>query len=330
MFRPFTLVFLLAYPCVTALAAEEPPSYIKRTREYQEIAEQYSRWLTDSGMLSPADGWELKVQGLDGISCTGLLPKDAVTALYLDGIDCGRPFPPKYILRLTFMHPEKIWHDADDGWKRLNSSFKTAHGITLDERLLFKLSHMLQTRVGDVRISMETYCKSWQSQFIEDQVRQVSGEACMMAGASTLITKEVSKSLKDTSIPSSSRPINGIISNGDEIIKFLESKYKVEGAVVKKLSSEQNYAEVIIEGLRGKVIEQQKNWERLQVSFIVSANEKGQEVRLLLDGQYAAGLNQPPISGYSDMEPTYSKALQLYAASLLASLKDHVTTGVLK
>ena len=119
----------------------ETPPYIKRSPELSQVAARYSAWLKKrlAFHLPRLDG-EVNVLGLDAITCTGLSPQSASSALHEDGIDCTKPDVPQFILRLNFMHPEKIWHDADDGWAKLNDSFKDAHGVTLDERLIVKIS----------------------------------------------------------------------------------------------------------------------------------------------------------------------------------------------
>ncbi|MDG4562469.1 MAG: hypothetical protein P9E88_14365 [Candidatus Competibacter sp.] len=320
-------VLLLCVTCADAALANETPPYIKRSPELSQVAARYSAWLKETGISSPAPGWEVNVLGLDAITCTGLSPQSASSALHEDGIDCTKPDVPQFILRLNFMHPEKIWHDADDGWAKLNDSFKDAHGVTLDERLIVKISHLLSIRSKDVRISMQTYCKRWLSQFHEGTVKKVWGEACMMAGSSTLITSGITQALRDSNIPSSSNSFGGNALTGELILRFLDADLGKKGAIIKRLNSDSNYAEATIERLRGEVIELQKYWERLQASFIISKKGNAHEVRLLLDGQYAAGINQPPLSAYSDMEPAHSKSLQLYADSILARLKAKLTAG---
>lgn len=288
------LLLCISYVGV-ALATDTPP-YVNQSPELSKAASRYSDWLIDTGISSPASGWKIDVAGLDAISCVGLSQEIADNLKYHDGIDCAKPKPtvPQYILRLKFTHPEEIWHDADDGWAKLNDTFRNAHGVTLDERLIAKISHLLSIRSQDVRISMQTYCRSWSSQFVGGIVEKLGGWECQMAGASTLITTGISQALKDTKIPSSSHSIGGTAITGELVLQFMDEEFRKKGANVKRLNSDSNYAEAIVERMRGEVIEQQKYWERLQVSIIISKKGDAHELRLLLDGQYAAGINQPP------------------------------------
>lgn len=162
-------------------------------------------------------------------------------------------------------------------------------------------------------------------------MKKVGGIACKMVGERTLITTGITQALKDSQVPSSSNSFGGRALTGELILRFLDAEFGNKGATVKRLHSDSNYAEANIEGLRGEVIEHQKNWEKLQASFFISEKDNAHEVRILLDGQYAAGINnQPPLSAYKDMEPTHSKSLQIYAASILSRLKTQLTTGELK
>lgn len=329
----FRLGFLLLFVFYASapLANEMPPDIMRSPEQLQQVVERYSVWLKETGIASPALGWEVNVAGLAAISCADLSPEDANSVLHMYGIDCTKPDVPKYILRLNFKHPEKTWHKTEDGWGKLNESFRVAHGVDLDERLIIKISHLLSTRAQDIRISMETSCKSWQFQFYGGSVKRVMGHGCKMAEENTtMITSGITQALKDSSVPSSSNSFGGRVLTGELVLRFLDAEFGKKGATVKRLGSDSNYVSVIVEGLRGEVIEQQKYWERLQAFFFISEKGNAQEVRLLLDGHYAAGMKQPPLSAYYDMEKTHSKSLQLYATSILERLKTQLATGELK
>lgn len=287
------------------------------------LSADYGRWLTETGLSQPSTGWELKVGQLTPIDCS-VLSEEARVKMFFSGINCDSPNVPRYVLHISFKHPEKIWHNADVGWARINESFKQAHKITLDELLIFKLAHMLGEHANDVSISMDTYCKSWNLQRIKGEIRQVSGQTCKMAGESTLVTKDLLASAKNAIIGSAQTKLGARAVSGTIIARFLEAYFGEKKAVVKTVAVEDGYVEAFIENIRGEVISGKNFWERLQASIVLADKGPSIEIRLFLDGQFAAGLNPPPLTAFSDMEPTHSKELHIYAGAFLTSMKRYL------
>lgn len=331
MLRCLGVFFFASIFHLFVLASEDSVPSINREIYYQEIAQQYSKWLSESGMSTPANGWRLNVEGVGEELLCPRVPVEAEGIYgksFLIKKDCSKISQKKHILRLSI-------NDDDyraGGWYRLNYDFRDLHGITIDERLLLKFSHMLSVPVDDVMVSMETRCLFWKFQFIENKIVNTESHICAMTTASEKISKnEISPFLKNAVVPISKDHFVGVFGlNGSAVINFLKSEFNNEGVNVKIIKYSEYYVEVIIEGLRGKIIDQQNNWERLEVMFIISPYAEGSEVRLVLDGRYAAGINRPSISSYSDMELIHSKELQLYASSLLTKLKIYFTSGDIK
>lgn len=288
------------------------------------VAAAYSNWLNMAGLSQPSNGWELKVEKLIEVRCAEDGKK--IEFHLGGGIDCrDRSSPvPHFILLIKFKHPDKIWHNAPDGWEVLNSQFYASKNVSLNERLLFKLSHLLDERIEAVRIHMQTYCIDWDLQSVQGEVRKVDGMSCKMVGERTLITKTLTAEAANAIANSSLTRVSEISFNGARIAEFFDRHFGPKNVAIKKVAIEDQYVEVILSGLRGEVIEGTKYWERLQSSVLVADRGDYFELRLLLDGQFAAGLNPPPITAFSDMEPVYSKSLQVYAGQLLASLKEYL------
>jgi hypothetical protein len=285
--------------------------------------------MRETGISSPASGWELSVQKIDSVSCETLYLEKIMTGLMIGGFSCDGPDAPTYILRLSFVHPEKSWHRADEGWAKINKRFKKVHGVDLNERLITKITHMLSISCDDLVVAMNTNCRDWVLRFVGGKVQTIWDSPCNMKDATKEIDKGIDRTLENSSEPSSNDVHEGRLT-GETVVAFMDEEYERIGATVKNLDSDSQYAEVIIEGIRGEVVEHQNYWERLQATFFIAEKRNTYEVRLLLDGQYAAGISQPPLSAYIDMEPSYATDLEVYAELVLTRLKNHLKSWRLK
>lgn len=316
---------LISYLCLPLLiaivrvaAAEEPNTTDLRLTA---IAANFSQWLHNTGLSQPSDGWELKVDRL--IQCNKTRPFIELFSNF-ETVACVDPLlsEPLFILSLGFRHPEERWHEAKTGWGVLNSHFRASKGVSLDERLLFKLSHLLGVKADSVVISMHTHCIGWHLKAIGGEVREHDGFECFMVGGSTLITKELTVKAATSPPDSALTRMTKISIDGAQVTEFFDKHFGPKKTSIAKVAIEDHYVEVILSDLRGEVIEEKNYWERLQSSILVADRGEFIELRLLLDGWFAAGLNPPPITAFSDMEPVHSKSLQVYAGQLLSSLKQ--------
>ncbi|MGH8504181.1 MAG: hypothetical protein ACREVE_17330 [Gammaproteobacteria bacterium] len=143
------LSLAILLPCMHAAIAGE-----FKDLNVSTIKALYSDWLNRTGLSSPSTGWELEVRELVEVKCTEK-GNDVELLLELEGIDCqdSQSPIPQFILTIGFKHPERIWHNAPTGWQILNDQLKQSEGVSLNERLLFKLSHLLNSKVEATRIT---------------------------------------------------------------------------------------------------------------------------------------------------------------------------------
>ena len=141
-----------------------------------------------------------------------------------------------------------------------------------------------------------------------DRIReyeQATDKAIKDIASKTLDNKSFKKNIKLTT---------------DQIENYMENKFSVPG--VKFITSEktENWISLVVKNIRNEVIDNEKYWERLQLFIFVSREANFDQVRLVLDGKYAAGLRAPSSLGYTDMEPKYVTNLSEYGNKLIQEL----------
>jgi len=115
----------------------------------------------------------------------------------------------------------------------------------------------------------------------------------------------------------------------DAVRTVISSLTSAGGAGLDFLSTESDFVEVTVRGIRGQVIRGGRDWERLQITAAITGggNNNRRTLRVTVDGRVASGLGgYPPDSQFTrDMEPQYSMNLTEYTKRLANALRDRLT-----
>lgn len=110
----------------------------------------------------------------------------------------------------------------------------------------------------------------------------------------------------------------------DDLESYFRERYGKAGAEVIVTGRSGNHLALVLRGLRGVVIREQKYWEKIQVFFLIVDLEGQRQTDLIVDGQFASGLLTPPDSAYLDMEPRFTGELREYGRALFVGIRKEI------
>jgi hypothetical protein len=117
----------------------------------------------------------------------------------------------------------------------------------------------------------------------------------------------------------------------DLVEDYLRYVFSEPNITVDYITLEDSYVQVIVRGLRGRVVPGGRYWERLELNFVLQG-EKTNRLRVVADGLLAAGIGgYPPDSQFTrNMEPEYAASLTEYTAHLANGFINFLTSGKAK
>jgi hypothetical protein len=170
-------------------------------------------------------------------------------------------------------------------------------------------------------IEVPVYCAGSIAAEIEPGIfRRIGGE-CMSASAGI-------------DLPTDFHPFTTVAQNQDvpvsprdfptAVSRYMLATFTGRDVHCTYLTIEDSYVQSIIRGLRGRVIQGGRYWERVQISFARLQSKDKEHIRVLADGMLATGVGEyPPDSQFTRaMEPEYSAALTEYTAQIANGFRD--------
>jgi hypothetical protein len=80
-----------------------------------------------------------------------------------------------------------------------------------------------------------------------------------------------------------------------------------------------------VEGIKGEILRDKQYWEHIEFYFAqVPLDQAKSNLLLIIDAQYASGINRPDQASYLDVQPQYSGSLQEYGSIFLTSLTKQI------
>lgn len=110
----------------------------------------------------------------------------------------------------------------------------------------------------------------------------------------------------------------------EEIENYIQVYFSQKNASILLTTSEDNYLEFSITGLKGEILTDKNLWEKIQVCIHYYENNEKINIVIMFDGQYSAGIGPPSIESYLDMEPKFRYQLDNYTKAMLVKLKHHL------
>jgi hypothetical protein len=115
---------------------------------------------------------------------------------------------------------------------------------------------------------------------------------------------------------------------GKYIEQFIRNYPDFRDAKCEIITREPGYIEISLTKINGKVIENHKYWENLDLSIVLSGDADNPTIRIIADGSYGAGFKPP--DDFKDMDPVYYKDLDKYTQILLTKLVEFLEGGAPK
>jgi hypothetical protein len=210
-----------------------------------------------------------------------------------------------------------------DVFEATERGFELKYKVGLWYRVLDKVSAVEAVSANQIVVFVPVWCDQQLVYLTRDRSASRHGSVCLSASASKpLITASNVAAASVHNIMASKLP-----SLAESVPAFLES-FMRPAKPLQLLSTEADFVEVIVRGLRGQVIRDGPDWEKLKCTFALTPGEKDRPsmLRVILDGQIASGLGDyPQDSAFTrDMEPEFYKSLAEYTSGLADSLSKHL------
>lgn len=196
-------------------------------------------------------------------------------------------------------------------------AFFKRHGVTLWDRLLQKISNLEGASARRIVVNAPVACSASLVYMDTDNQARRHGMECMSgsAHAPLAITATVNPATNEK-LPAKVRGL------GDAVRPFLTKFLDDKNARFDFLTLEPEYVEVIIRGLRGRVINGGRDWEKLQLTLSITGKPQ-RTLRASLDGQLASGIgNYPGDSQFTrDMDVQFKGNVTEYSKKLVTALR---------
>jgi hypothetical protein len=270
------------------------------------------RQLAD-GFLSATEEMQMDLNGLmeaaeDGVELESDIPK---------WIDL-RGGPNVILLLHSRVDREQI--------RSLEREAKARWGVSLWNRVLRKVALTSNIPARNVVILAVVPCSGGIVCECVPGVVERHGAECMSASFATALPKSVF----ERSAAGASDPFKQSINLGQQCEEFLKTFLPQGQAEIQYQERSKGYVEVIVRGLRGHVIKGGRDWEKIQIQFMIGAGDDGsQNLRAFVDGQLSSGIGAyPPDSKFTtSMEPKEAGSLTSYAKELVDAFKMYLSEG---
>lgn len=150
------------------------------------------------------------------------------------------------------------------------------------------------------------------------------GQACASASSSAPLFSAAS--LADTANVSLSKlsPSLGVAAP-----IFLRQVFASSPGSLEFLTTDKDFVEVIVRGLRGRVVQGGTDWERLQLTVALTGAKNSPTLRVTADGDLASGIGSYPLdsSFTRSTEPQYKGQLSDFAKKFANDLRNYLIQG---
>jgi hypothetical protein len=210
-----------------------------------------------------------------------------------------------------------------DVFKATEKGFEEKYNVGLWYRILDKISASEGISANRVVVFVPVWCDPNLVYLEADHTARRHGSTCNSSSVSRpLIAASNVTTAATTSLES--KPFDLAAS----VPSFLESFMKPALPRFEFLTTESDFIEVIVRGLRGHVIRGGPNWERLKFTIAITGGGKtgSSTLRVILDGKIASGLaNYPQDADFTrDMEPEFYRNLDEYAKRMADGLSSRL------
>jgi hypothetical protein len=200
-------------------------------------------------------------------------------------------------------------------------------GTPVWNRILQKISLLENLSANKIVVFIPVLCDG--DLVYLDSKRQAHRRGYICASASSAVPLKTELKLGRTAAYASPALKRGLAT---AVPSFLGS-FLPQGATWDVLSSETDFVEVIVRGIKGYVIAGGKDWEKLQLTVsLTGLAGQSPTLRATADGQLASGLGTYPSDTQftRDMEPMHAGALTNYAKIFVNRLRNalEIATGV--
>lgn len=211
-----------------------------------------------------------------------------------------------------------------DTFEENESAFLKAHKVGLWERILQKISAMEGISARRIVCYVPIGCAKDEVAFLKAQNLAAREQGTRCSGVTVAIPLIATTKVAGSGLSKFATPPN----LADTIPKFLAFYMPDVQTDLDFLTTEPDFVEVIVRGLRGQVVRGGADWERTQLTFVVTGGAKGKPaiLRVTIDGRLASGVGTyPPDSQFTrDMEPKNSITMTEYAKRLGNALRVHI------
>ncbi|WP_244808735.1 hypothetical protein [Caballeronia zhejiangensis] len=219
-----------------------------------------------------------------------------------------------------------VYVDIKEDYAFLVVDFERQYGTSIWERIIQKTASLLQVASTQVVIHAQYGCLEGVAYRVPRKIASMHWlSACGGAsGSAPLRTANHAAISGKEALSASTVRLN------TKIISFLAGELGTADNNITRLSLTPDYVEVIVRGLKGRVIHGGKQWERLQITvFITEAENHGVTLRAIVDGRLASGLGAYPADSQftQDMEPAYSEDLSNFTKQLTTSIRDYIDSA---
>ena len=215
---------------------------------------------------------------------------------------------------------------ADNRWafRATESAFALAHGTSMWSRLLQRASALHGVSARRIVMVAPVPCDPHLVFLTSGGDARRHGQTCLSASSSAPLFSAAS--LADTANVSA-RGLPSSLSVAAPT--FLRQMFSTSSANLEFLTTDDDFVEVVVRGLRGHVIQGGSDWEKLQLQLALTGGKVSPTLRVTADGDLSSGIGgYPPDSSFTrSMEPQYKGPLSDFAKKLANDLRSHLVQG---
>lgn len=217
-----------------------------------------------------------------------------------------------------------------DKFKASEEAFWEAHEVSLWSRVLQKISALEGISARRIVVYIPVYCSANLVYLHRNYSAERTGSGCasQTASISTSVPLAATANVASAATApwyrlrfgSAPRTLENTVPG---VLRLFLSPAPAE---LDFLTTEPDFVEVIVRGIRGQVIRGGRDWERLQLTIAVTGSGNQRMLRVTADGRLASGLGGYPSDSQftRDMEPQYSMNLSEYTKRFARSLRNHL------
>lgn len=190
----------------------------------------------------------------------------------------------------------------------LEAAYEKKHGVDLWRRMFSRLADAYDRPSSDFVISVDVPCS--ESTYYMLRPGEMEGTGLVCTAASFGVQAPAFSKLGGGGVAGAK--LKGFASFDDTLSKLISAEFG-PGANVTFLERDDAYAEFIVRGVKGVVVQGGANWERLQLSFMLKqpTGSAPTALRVFADGRLAASLGgYPPDTQFTeDIEVKHGQRL---------------------